>query len=223
MFITRTVSKLTFMCTGFGFAALAASASFAGENKIYLLQNSGPNAVTGNTIMIDQGAASGSLVVGSLDVGPLESRLPASQIGDGNRAEITIADTGGTVVFNQGSTDSFQPANNAATVNLNGFLGQAFLSQQGAENVGALSAIGSNVFASLEQIGNRNEGSVSVTGAGARGVLRQEGDDNNLGLTVTGAGTTATYTQVGNNLTAPSGFAQVISNGGTVSITQYGR
>lgn len=223
MLIKPIGSKLILICTGLGIVVLTATSSFAGGNKINLRQESGPNAVTGNTIMIVQGAASNSLVAGSLD-----GELPASQIGFNNEAKITMTGTGGVVVLNQGSADAFAEGNfaenNNATVNLSNagmlddVISQAFLSQQGFDNVGVLSVSDPGAYGSLEQLGNNNEGSVSVNGNGASGTLKQERNNNNFGLTVTGA--TATYEQVGNNLTGPSP-AVVISNGGTVTITQY--
>ncbi|MBL4918884.1 hypothetical protein [Szabonella alba] len=202
------------------FAALVASAAagLAGDgNSLNLLQIS--DGAAGNTLYIDQSDASGSVVAGDR-----AGDLPASQIGSANVANLTVTGNGGSVALNQNNALTGFAIGNTADGVISGLYGFGSILQLGDGNNASLevnSPDGLNPAAGrIMQTGFFNDASLVVTGAGAEGTLRQVGSGNSNALVVEGAGTTASYTQIGNNAVNPQGVT-VISNGGSVAITQY--
>ena len=209
-----------------GFFAIAGitigSAAFGGDgNQIYILQQNTSGLAFGNTLAVDQSGATNSLIAGTFttDAGMpganLNSALsPAIQDGVNNIGQITITDTGGQVVFLQSGTD------NNATVTLSSALGMAMLEQNGMNNTASLTVDPQALRGDIQQIGNNNLADLTVSGKGASGELVQRGDNNQFGFTVTGTNATASYTAIGNNMTPAGTGPMVISNGGSVTITQ---
>lgn len=191
---------------------LGAVAAQAGDgNQIYILQQGPLGLDGGNTLNVDQSAASGSTVAGDFD--PAGRTTPALQSGIDNSGQIIISGEGGQVAFLQ------QGISNTANVTLSSALGLAFLQQDGIGNAATLNVDPLGVGGTIQQIGNRNLADLTV-GAGAQGSLIQKGDNNQFGFTVSGAGASASYTAIGNNM-APAGTGpMVISNGASVTITQ---
>lgn len=206
--------------SGFAAAIFVATSSvgFAGDgNTISLLQVS--NGTVGNTLYIDQSAASGSTVAGSRN-----GLLPATQIGSANSATVTVEGTGGSVSLNQNNALAGLGIGNQADGVISGVLGFGSIQQLGDGNVASLEVTSPDALdpatGQIIQTGFLNEGQLTVNGSGAEGTLRQIGSRNTNALTVEGTGTTASFTQVGNNNTNPQGVT-VISNGGSVAITQF--
>ena len=193
---------------------VAGSQAGAGENNsIYILQNS--SGGIGNSLVIDQSAAQNSLVAGNAS-----GNVPARQTGDGNTAEITLEGEGATVLFSQNNSLTSLVSGNSATIS-GGDLASIVLNQRGSGNVADLQVSGLNNSAGLRQFGDNNDGSVLVSGNNNSGNLFQQGDGNSYTLTVTGTDTNVTFRQIGDNLSSASGIGpSVISNGGTVQITQ---
>lgn len=191
---------------------LGASMAFAGDgNQIYILQQSPLGLYGGNTLNVDQSGATDSTVAG--DFGAGASAAPAMQDGIGNSGQIDISGAGGQVAFLQSGIG------NDASVSLSSALGMAYLQQDGNANTASLTVDPLGLSGAIMQIGNSNKAALSV-GAGAKGTLVQKGDNNQFGFSVSGAGTTASYTAIGNNLTPAGTGPVVISNGGSVTITQ---
>lgn len=203
-----------------GAAALAAAVVFwtpalaGNDNTLFILQDSASGGI-GNTLFVDQSQADGSTVAGDRF-----GTTPATQQGFGNTANVTLTDELASVVLFQNN-----PATSGSVTDVNratlsgGALSTIILYQDGIGNIGAIDVNGQGSTGSLSQIGNNNNGSVSVLGSNATGELFQQGNNNDLGVEVRGAGTSVTYTLIGNNVT-PATQPVVVSNGGTVTITQ---
>ncbi|MDR5653207.1 hypothetical protein [Ruixingdingia sedimenti] len=201
-----------------GLAVALAPAAFAGDgNSLDLLQIS--SGALGNALYLDMEGARGARVAG--DAAGL---LPASQIGSGNRADVTITGSGGQLALMQNNALSGLGLGNSAEAVISGLYGTGSIQQIGDGNVAALNLASPDALnpasGSILQTGMANSGALTVRGAGASGLLVQVGSGNSNALTVEGAGTTASYTQIGNNAVNPQG-ATVVSNGGSVAITQY--
>lgn len=201
----RTGLSASVLCFG------VAAAQAGDGNQIYILQQSPLGLDGGNTLNVDQTAARGSVVAGAFN--DAASITPALQSGIGNSGQIKISGEDGQVVFLQ------EGIGNAASVSLSSALGMAFLQQDGVANIATLTVDPLGASGMIQQIGNGNLADLTV-GAGAKGQLVQEGNNNQFGFTVSGAGTTASYTAVGNNMTPAGTGPMVISNGGSVTITQ---
>lgn len=205
-----------------GFAAalfgVSSSVALAGDgNTISLLQVS--NGTVGNTLYIDQSAATGSTVAGSRN-----GLQPATQIGSANTASVTVEGTGGTVALNQNNALLGLGLGNQAEGVISGLLGFGSIQQTGDGNVASLNVASPDALdpatGRIVQTGFLNTGTLTVNGSGAEGTLVQLGSRNSNALTVEGTGTTASFTQVGNNASNPQGVT-VVSNGGSVAITQF--
>ncbi|MCA0922088.1 hypothetical protein [Pseudooceanicola nanhaiensis] len=198
-----------------GFFALPLSAGDG--NVLNFLQLS--TGADGNALFIDQSEATGSLIAGD----PLNI-TPATQAGNGNTAEVEIRGNGGTLVLNQNNALTGLSIGNQAEAVIAGVSGFGSILQLGDLNSATLSVQSPDAFnpasGAIAQIGTANTGTLSVDGAGASGELRQIGNGNTNALSVEGTGTTATYTQIGNGLSNQNGGVSVVSNGGSVSITQ---
>lgn len=201
----------------FSVATLLGGTASAQEynNELFIIQNSGSaSAGQGNTLFVDQSAATGSWVGGSLS----DDSTRARQIGQGNEADIQIVGSGGQVALNQISADTGGIAGNSGDIDLAGSNARASLFQDGSDNSGTLFVNGENAFGSLKQVGDSNIGEMRVIGDSARGTLKQSGNNITGRFKVTGTtGTDVTVIQRGDNLQNPP---EVTSNGGTVIITQ---
>lgn len=201
-----------------------ATASHAGDgNTINLLQIS--TGSVGNSLFIDQSDASNSSVSGDLN-----GLLPASQIGSGNTAAFEITGNGGSLALNQNNALSGLGLGNNAEGLISG-LGFGSVQQLGTVNTARLDVLAPEnsrpARGTIVQTGSLNDASLNVAGNGASGTLLQFGSNNVNTLTVEGTGTTVTFTQIGNGNsnatipgTTPEGIT-VLSNGGSVAITQY--
>lgn len=221
-------------------ALAAATSAFAGDgNVLRVIQTSPSGPGVGNSLFVDQSAASGSLLTGPTDdttskvlsqefghADLVSSRgntaLAATQTGSGNSATITMTGNGGELQLLQDndSSSTVTQAGNRATVNLDG------------NALGAVIQIGDNNLAEVDleagarglvaQTGIGNSGELKV-GEGGSAELVQNGNLNRYPVQVQ-PNTTVTVTQNGNGL-QPVGVqgVQVFStNPGTISITQTG-
>lgn len=189
-----------------------ASAAYSDQNTIFLIQETPAGNAAGNTLFVDQSAASGATVAGTPN-----GLSPARQTGSSNLGQITAAGQDLTVVFAQGQTNAFAN-DNAAQIGLDGGNLLASLQQLGDGNSATLDIRGNDNTGLITQTGNGNDGTLAVNGNGANGALIQTGDGNRTDLTVTGA--SVTFEVVGDNLTFVGTNPSVTSNGGTVTIRQ---
>ena len=193
-------------------------ASHAGSsNNVYLLQDS--STELGNSIFIDQSTANASSVAGSAN-----GLLPASQTGSGNVANLRLSGQGGTAILNQNNLILAGATGNEAVAVLSDYA-KGTINQFGDGNTANLRVTGTldgtgGTAGTVNQLGNRNDATLTVEGRGASGKINQLGSGNTNALEVTGTGTSATYTQIGNNAANPQGVT-VVSNGGSVQITQF--
>lgn len=190
----------------------ASPAPAGNENKVDLLQVS--TGQFGNTLTIDQSAASGSVVAGDR-----LALTPARQIGDANSGNLTVSGEGGRVAFGQFGVG------NDAVATVSGLGGLGAIQQVGDGNDATLVVESeSSLFPSegtIGQFGNQNTASLTVSGLNVRGTLLQTGSNNTNSLSVSGQDSAVVFSQVGNNLTAPTGEGvSVFTNAGNVSITQ---
>lgn len=192
-------------------AALPGAAA-AGENTIYVLQDSGTG--TGNTLIVDQSLANDSVVRGFGS--PLS---PATQSGDDNFADLSIEGTGGVIQLLQDNAAVGLPGN-AATITVDGDA-LALVRQEGAGNLATVDVSGELAQGGVLQAGSLNDARLTVAGSGATGSITQVGDNNETVLEVLGSGTVVDYTLNGSDLTnAQAGGLQVFTNGAIVTITQ---
>lgn len=194
------------------------SLAVAGDgNNIDVLQVS--NGLIGNTLYIDQSQSTGSNVGGDR-----LGLLPAAQIGSANTASFDIQGSGGSLAILQNNAFSGLGIGNQADGVISGLFGFGSIQQLGDGNVATLTVNSADPLnpatGEISQLGFFNSAELSVTGRGADGTLRQVGRGNSNALVVEGAGTSASYTQIGNNNANPQGVT-VVSNGGSVAITQY--
>lgn len=188
---------------------------FAGDgNQIYILQQNTSGFAIGNTLEVDQSQASGSIVAGTFDPVTDGAPQPALQDGINNIGRLVISGNAGQAVLLQSGTG------NDASLTLSGALGMAALEQSGISNIASLTVEGNDAKGIIQQDGNRNDGQLTVSGAGASGKLVQQGNDNQFGFSVIGPNASGTYTAIGNNMTPAGAAPMVISNGGSVTITQ---
>lgn len=194
------------------FVIVGASAAYSDQNTIFLIQETPAGNAPGNTLFVDQSAASGATVAGAPN-----GLSPARQTGSSNIGQITAAGQDLTVVFAQGQNNAFAN-DNAAQIGLDGGNLLASLQQLGDGNSARLDIRGNDNTGLITQTGNGNDGTLAVNGNGANGALIQTGDGNRTDLTVTGA--SVTFEVVGDNLTFVGTNPSVTSNGGTVTIRQ---
>jgi hypothetical protein len=221
-------------------AALALSSApvLAGDsNTVYILQNSSINGV-GNTIYVDQSAATGSQVGGFSTVPvlsstpvssynsnttalnfPVDLAKPAEQLGGNNSAKITDSGVDDNISLYQNNTKPGSPGSlNYAEITLSGLGSLGGVIQNGFANTAHLTASGPQSAGGIWQQGDHNDGTVNVSG-GAAALLVQNGSNNTNSLTAAGpSNSQINYIVNGNNFTA--GAAQVITNGAAVTITQ---
>ena len=222
-------------------APLVAVPALAGDgNQVYILQDSSSSGA-GNTLHVDQSAATDSKVGGFAYVTPLDSTplgeatgsnaYPrqlisgnsglsdfAVQSGGNNKADITVSGTGGIVALKQ--SNPLAGTQNDTTVNLTGDNSFAGVMQQGLGNTATLTVNGASAAGGILQNGNGNTGTVTVSSYGGSGLLVQNGSNNTNDLNVTAASPSrVTYVVTGSNIagTAP---ASIVTNAASVTITQ---
>lgn len=183
------------------------SASAADENKLFITQDNTLAGALGNTLFVDQSAADGSTVMGVPD-------------------DILLNNTGPTAIDPASLPALQRGSGNAATVELSGAFSIGMLSQVGNDNAAVIDVSGNGSTGAVRQVGHRNEGEVNVTGNSLTGILIQNGSDNRQALNVTNAN--VVWTQNGSNIVQDGGSAEavspsVVSNGGTVIVTQTSR
>lgn len=220
---------------------IAESAVAGSGNNAFVIQETPLGAAEGNSLRIDQSAASASTVAGvartSIDpdeamntitlsptpedtefldqTGTLisfDAAKAATQSGVGNSASIVTGNDTSVGLFQSGSDNS--GAINAGS-------GQVLLYQEGTGNDGTLSTQNGAALASLFQEGDGNTGAVTVSGAATEGLLAQIGNNNSTSLEVDTSGASVSYTVNGNNTNA-SLPASVVSTvgGGNITIIQ---
>jgi hypothetical protein len=222
-------------CTAFG---LSAAPALAGDsNTVYIKQDSSITGV-GNTIYVDQSAATGSRVGGFSTVPDLSS-TPASsynsntsalnfpvdlassarQLGGNNSAKITDTGVDDNISLYQNNTQpGLSGSLNYAEITLSGIGSLGGVIQNGYANTANLTVSGTQSAGGIWQQGDHNDGTVNV-GGGAAALLVQNGSNNTNSLTATGAaGSQISYIVNGSNFTASA--AQVLTNGAAVTITQ---
>lgn len=220
-----------------GLATLPAQ---AGDNNVLILKQEG----TANEISVDQQNANNSQIGGvalvpglkledttfnQIDLTTDEAGAlanPATQLGTGNTANITLEGEGGAVFLQQGG--QITDGNNNATVAINsGLNGGSFAAilQDGSNNSANATINGSLSEADILQQGNGNQGTVTIGANGlptdnVRATLTQNGNNNNTELQVTGINAgDYSYTVNGSN-TSTTVPAIIVTNGASVSITQ---
>ena len=197
-----------------GAIALAlAGPAVAQENRLYITQDTVGGA-DGNTLFVDQSLAARSTVG--------RPEAPSTQIGFGNAATVDVAADDGEVLLRQGLLGAPSIGGVAVVTLEQGAVGGfADILQTGVGNDGQIVLTAPSATGRIEQRGDGNTGLLSVESADASATLRQLGDDNDIGLQVTGEGANVSWTVIGDGVsTAPSATPQVISNGGTVIVTQ---
>lgn len=209
----RSARKLQLLVTA-GALCLGTVASAGDDNTIYIKQDS-LFALEGNTLTLDQSSVSNTLVAGAVD-----GSVPALQEGGGNTANIDV--TGDNAVIALLQSNPIGGSGNSVDLSA-GTLATVLVNQVGIGNTGSVTVSGLGNTGMLDQKGDGNNGSVDVSGLGTTGKLVQVGDGNDFGLTVGGRGTNVTYQQIGNNLSPVGAGPSVVSNGGTVIITQITR
>lgn len=219
---------------------LAAGSVSAQSNTITIEQTG-----VGNTLSVDQSAASNSSVGGltfaegdaksytdSSDPGLSATLNPltvtsttgeaATQTGGQNSASIEISGDGGNVFLNQNNSGGGS-LGNIASIGLTGDGAAVALGQLGLKNEATINVSGALAKGTILQDGDYNKSNLSVTGSGAEGFISQKGNNNDTGtVNVSGVNTSVTYIQQGNNL-SPAATGQgvsVISNAAAVTITQ---
>ncbi len=207
-------------------------------NNAFVIQETPLGAAEGNSLRIDQSAASDSTVAGvartpidpddatntiTLSPTPEDSEFldhsgtlinfdpdeAAMQSGNGNSASI--------VTLSNSTVGLFQSGNNNSGA-INAGAGQVLLYQYGNGNEGTLSTQNSAALASLLQDGDGNTGAVTVSGAGTEGLLAQIGNNNSTSLEVDTSGASVSFTVNGSN-TSASLPASVVSTAGGGNIT----
>lgn len=199
-------------------AALSLSAALAQAegNSLYILQDSSLGGGTGNTIFVDQSAATDSLVAGSL-TGPEAS--PAAQIGSANDAFLSLTGNSVSAVLLQGS-NSLPAIGNSVRMTISGDRSIGTARQFGQSNVADLLVSGLDSLGEIDQQGDGNAANLVVTGNGSVGTIGQIGDRNDTTLRVEGDNMTVNYEIIGNGTTTvlpPT----VRGNSTSVQITQY--
>lgn len=208
--MTRSARKLQMLVTA-GALCLGTVASAGDDNTLYIKQDS-LFALEGNTLTVDQSSVSNTRIAGAVD-----GSVPALQEGGGNTANIDV--TGDSAVVALLQSNPIGGPGNSADLSA-GTLATVLVNQVGIGNTGSVMVTGLGNTGALDQQGNGNNGDVSVSGVGTQGKLVQVGNNNDFGLTVAGRGTNVTYQQIGDNLTPVGAGPSVVSNGGTVIITQ---
>lgn len=212
--------------------AITGTPSHAGDgNMIYIKQESPAASTIGNSLSIDQSAASNSLVHGpsaellevlgtfSANDPQAEMLVPFSgnaagatfgtQRGEGNQATLTIDGAGGELQLLQdtGPDQQLLPApgttvGNQATITASGAVLGGVI-QLGESNTANLNLTGGGLPGTTGLISQRGTNLTAdlTVEGGGKGQVVQIGNNNNTGQVVVSDQTTLTYTQVGDNLT----------------------
>ena len=217
---------------------LPASLAVAGSNNdAFIRQVSPSGSALGNTLSIDQSAATDSTVrgIGTELTGKLpfyllgaltaNDPLVAQQRGESNSAELTLAGSGGELQLYQsvGAGASWMPYgaiadNKAVLAAASGALGGVL--QIGSGNLATLK-LGDNATGLVSQFGSKLTSDLDV-GAGGHGTVVQVGSNSTTGTVTVAPGTTLIYTQIGSNRAPPPGAAASVfsTSLGTVTIQQ---
>ena len=196
-------------------APLSASADF---NTLVIEQTNEPGDL-GNTLFVDQSAATsstvGGLVIENVLIDGMEGltatpQSAAVQAGSGNTADITITGSGGTARLSQ-----VGDGNDAALVlgtSLTPATGSlAIIGQEGLNNQASLTVLGTGSVGTILQTGNGNEAGLTVNGNNINAGVAQIGNGNKATDLIATGTANVQYIQIGDGLTA-STAAQVTSN-----------
>lgn len=217
--------------------AMAGGVAAGDNNELYVIQKSPVGTLSGNTLEVDQSAASGSLVRGlnANLIGPFPAFLLskagvdpqfALQRGENNAAKLTLTGAGGELQLLQSSNPlaiwapGLATANNTATVtaDTNALGGVA---QIGTNNTATVD-LGLSAQGLVVQLGSQLTTNLQVE-QGGTGQVIQIGTNNNTGLVTVPVGGNVTVELIGNNIApAGQGGVQVLStsNPGNITITQ---
>lgn len=235
-----------------GFVSLGlVTASHAGsENEVYIEQRSSSDALSGNSLQIDQSGATNSLVIG-----PNSSLVDAVQNWTPNGGQLLENSPNLLLSVEAGSNASLLSSNrglaasralqdggnNSASITLEGTGGEVQLRQintGSALNTANITSNGASLGGVLQQ-GSGNAATLSLNsgtglisqsgtdltaelrvGSGGNGQIVQSGTGLDTGVVVVEGGS-VTYTQIGNNA-APAGTPLTVSTnpGSNISITQ---
>lgn len=227
--MSKTATRLV---TASAICASLFSAAFAGDaNRASVLQLSPLDSTNGNVLVLDQSAASNSVLtgvplVGTLIAGSQLYDAAATQIGEGNNAHITLTGDGAVarLLQSNGEAGSATPGigNRAAILATSAAV--ASLIQVGLGNEASLT-LDPHASALVSQIGNGNLISDLSVGTGGDAVVTQTGNHNTTGAIVVPPGVALNYTQTGNGLgPVNSSGVQILYSAapGPITITQQG-
>lgn len=222
--------NLKSLVAGVFLVSLSAASSLADNNTALVRQVSPFGTASGNTLSIDQSAATnarlvgpGANLVGSVAAqtlavlsGQAGSDPSALQKGESNTATAVMSGSGGELQLFQAtpSLNNVGGGNQAEMVAANAALGGVI--QIGEFNTAALTLDDGRGLVS--QTGNQNWASLTVNGSTSQASLSQVGDFNN-GAMIVGSGGSATLLQIGDG--NRSGNVEV-GNGATLIYTQIG-
>lgn len=164
----------------------APAAAFAGDNRAFLEQRGSDNHV-----MIDQSAASSSLVAGLSNWSSLAPLAPPPT----DKAELPDYFDG--IFPSETSADRFlqQGDHNTAHVSISGGAAMAVLMQLGSHNVADMALSEDWARGMILQDGDGHNGTVHVSGVASWGILEQTGGANTGRLKVESADTRVLYRQ----------------------------
>jgi hypothetical protein len=196
----------------------ASLATAGGNNDAFIRQVSPAGSELGNTLSIDQSAATDSTVrgIGSELIGKVpfyvlglltaNDPLAAQQRGESNEAALTITGAGGELQLYQsvGAGANWAPygavaRNTAVLAAASGALGGVI--QIGSENLASLT-LGDDATGLISQFGSKLSATLDV-GARGQGTVVQQGYNSDAGTIAVASGTSVQFFQSGNNLKAP--------------------
>lgn len=169
-----------------------------GNNTAFVAQNG-----IGNTLLIDQSAASDSHVRGlggwssQALLGPVSGTNPEKE--DAFDLFFASAGSGNEPLLQSGD-------DNEAHVIISGQDAIAVMMQLGDGNDGRINLAVSNTRGMLLQAGDENRGLVRVSATGAAGIMEQNGSNNDTELNVTSPGTRAILRVNGSGLSGDSPY-----------------
>lgn len=215
-------------------ASVAASAAAGDGNSATVLQISPVGSTNGNVLVLDQSAASNSTLAGvsfgealnSVSLVTEANQLPATQIGEGNRANVTLIGDGATARLLQSTTGGagIAPHDGNRAAILASDAAAASVVQVGLGNEASLT-LDPHATALVSQIGNSNLVSDLSVGTGGDATVAQTGNNNTTGAIIVPPGVMLNYAQTGNGLNpiGSTGVQVFYSTApGGISITQQG-
>jgi hypothetical protein len=228
----KAVTRLAF---AFVICASTVVGAVAGDgNSAAVLQISPAGSTNGNVLVLDQSAATNSTLAGvpfGEALNPLSliaetNQLPATQIGEGNHANVTLIGDGATARLLQSTTGGSGIApldGNRATILANSAAAASVI-QVGLGNEASLT-LDPHATAVVSQIGNSNLVSDLSVGAGGDATVAQTGNNNTTGAIIVPPGVMLNYTQTGSGLNpiGSTGVQVFYSTApGGITITQQG-